>query len=55
MEEKITIPFEEYKHLKRDQAWLQTLESAGVDNWQGMEFAQELWDESKEEREQNND
>lgn len=39
MEEKIAIPLSEYETLKRDSRWLQYLENAGVDNWEGWDFA----------------
>lgn len=35
----ITISTREYEQLIEDQLWLQCLEEAGVDNWQGMEVA----------------
>jgi len=35
----ITIPKSEYEHLLRCSWWLECLESAGVDNWIGMEEA----------------
>lgn len=41
-ESHITISVEEYKRLKKDSEWLGYLESAGVDNWDGYEFAHEL-------------
>lgn len=43
----VTITRDEYDRLRRDYAWLQCLEAAGVDNWQGIEFAQEMWREDK--------
>lgn len=46
--ETVTITKEEYERLQRDSLWLQCLESAGVDNWSGYDYAQELLDESEE-------
>lgn len=41
-EEMITITKKEYDDLKKDQKWLQCLEAAGVDNWQGFDDAREM-------------
>lgn len=41
-EELITITKKEYDSLKESQQWLTCLEDAGVDNWQGIEYAYEL-------------
>jgi len=41
MSETVTIPKEEYEELKSDAAFLRALEAAGVDNWEGYEFAQD--------------
>lgn len=35
----ITIPLDEYEQLKKDQEFLQQLEAAGVDNWEGYSEA----------------
>ena len=46
MEEKtITITEKEYRSLKRDSQFLTCLEGAGVDNWQGYDYAVEMFDE----------
>ena len=42
----ISIPQEEYDQLIEDQKWLRALEAAGVDNWEGYDLAQELFQES---------
>jgi len=42
---KIEIEEEEYLALKRDQIWLICLEGAGVDNWEGYEYAQEMFED----------
>lgn len=38
----VWIPLEEYDKLKNAQAWLNCLEAAGVDNWDGYSFAKEI-------------
>ncbi len=40
----VTLSQEEYDELKRDQDWLRCLEGAGVDNWDGIEYAQESFE-----------
>lgn len=42
MEETITITKKEYESLLEDSKKLQALEGAGVDNWQGYDYAMEL-------------
>ena len=44
MEKTITITKEEYDRLKKDSEWLLCLESAGVDNWVGIEAALDMLD-----------
>ncbi len=39
MEETVTISKKEYEKLLKDSRFLQALEAAGVDNWEGYEFA----------------
>ncbi len=41
-EETVTIPKSEYDSLLEDSNWLQCLENAGVDNWDGYDYAREL-------------
>ena len=41
MNETITITVEEYESLLADARWVQALEWAGVDNWDGIDFARE--------------
>ncbi len=43
--ETITITKKEYEKLKDDSKWLSCLEAAGVDNWEGYDFARELLDD----------
>ena len=44
----ITIKRERYEELLEAEAWLSALEAAGVDNWEGVDYASELY------REENN-
>ena len=41
-EETVTISLKEYEQLLDDSEWLRALEDAGVDNWEGFEFAKEI-------------
>lgn len=41
-DETITIKKEFYDELLRDSLWLQALEAAGVDNWDGIDYAHEI-------------
>lgn len=43
-EEMILIPKKEYDQLIENQKWLRALEAAGVDNWEGCDFAKEALD-----------
>lgn len=43
MIDTITISREEYENLLRDKAFLQALEDAGVDNWEGYDNACETF------------
>ncbi len=47
-EEKITITLKEYNQLLKDQQWLECLESAGVDNWEGISYAYNLLGDDEE-------
>lgn len=47
--ETVTISKQEYENLKEDSAWLLCLESAGVDNWSGYDYARELYNGDLEE------
>ncbi len=42
MDETITISKEEYEELLEDAKFMRALEAAGVDNWEGYEYAQDL-------------
>ena len=42
MEETVTITKTKYQQLLAQAEWLSYLVAAGVDNWQGIDFAYEL-------------
>jgi hypothetical protein len=44
-EETITIKKSEYEQLIKDSNWLSCLEGAGVDNWQGYDYAIDMYQE----------
>lgn len=41
-DQTITIPLSDYEQLKSDQAFLNALRAAGVDNWDGYDHAIDL-------------
>ena len=45
MSETVTISKKEYDNLKKRDEFLSALEAAGVDNWDGIEYAQELMED----------
>ena len=47
----ITIPLNVYTDLKRDSLFLSALEAAGVDNWDGYDYAWEIMREIQSEPE----
>lgn len=47
-EETITISLKDYERLVKQAGWLGWLEAAGVDNWEGYDYARELRAEYKE-------
>lgn len=47
-QETITIPKAEYDELLANQRWVDCLEGAGVDNWEGYDEAVELYQEDAE-------
>lgn len=51
-EETITIPKRIYDNLVSDADWLHALEAAGVDNWEGFDYAQEIYAEWQQEDEE---
>lgn len=42
MSETVTISKKEYDSLIKRVDWLKCLEAAGVDNWEGYDYAREL-------------
>jgi hypothetical protein len=53
MEETITITKQEYDQLVEDQQFLHALQNAGVDNWEGYDYALELLEKDEGEDEKN--
>ena len=45
----VTITQQQYDSLMEDSLWLSALECAGVDNWGGLDIAQDLYNEWKAE------
>lgn len=45
MDDMVTISKKEYNSLLEDVRWLRALENAGVDSWDGIDFAQELFND----------
>ncbi len=41
----ITIDEDDYEELVERSEWLECLENAGVDNWEGYNYARDLWQE----------
>jgi hypothetical protein len=50
-EETVTISKKEYESLLEDSEMLLALQNAGVDNWDGYDYALELLKEKEEEEE----
>ena len=50
----VTITADHYIELKKDQAWLRSLEGAGVDNWDGYDIAGDSFRENYPEYNQKN-
>jgi hypothetical protein len=48
-EETVTISKQEYERLLDDSEILKCCRAAGVDNWQGLDMAMEMYWEGKEE------
>jgi len=44
----VTIPLADYEELLKDQFFLQCLSNAGVDNWEGYEYAIEEFQKEQE-------
>ena len=49
--ETVTISKTEYESLVEDRNWLYALENAGVDNWNGIDYARELLGEQEDDEE----
>lgn len=45
----VTITRKEYDRLVKDSEWLSCLEAAGVDNWEGYDYAIEMMHEDADE------
>ena len=45
--ETVTITKKAYEYLVESERWLAALETAGVDSWDGFEFAEELLEEDE--------
>lgn len=43
-DDTVTVSAERYAELIEAEAFLDALEAAGVDNWEGYDFAQEIFD-----------
>ena len=48
MEDTITISMEEYERLVDAESTLEALICAGVDNWEGYDYAMSMLDEEEE-------
>ena len=46
--ETVTIPKDEYERLMHNSEFLGCLEGAGVDNWEGYDFAIDMMKEDEE-------
>jgi hypothetical protein len=46
--ENVILTKEEYESLLEDSLFLEALQSAGVDNWEGYSYACEIFREDKE-------
>ena len=45
MGDMVTVDREHYHSLLERERWLCALEAAGVDNWEGMSYAHDLYEE----------
>ena len=45
----VTIPQDEYNKMLERLMWLDALEAAGVDNWEGFDEAREIYQEWNQE------
>lgn len=44
-EETVTIPRKEYQQLLDTEFWMNCLEAAGIDNWEGIDLAIDIRNE----------
>lgn len=45
LEESVSISKKEYSRLLQQDEWVSCLDQAGVDNWEGIDYAIELYDQ----------
>lgn len=45
VDDTVNIPIEEYEELLEDSMFLEALSRAGVDNWDGYDYAHEIFEE----------
>lgn len=48
VDDTVNIPRNEYEELLERSAWLEALEAAGVDNWEGYDNASDIYNERNE-------
>ncbi len=48
MEDTVTVPKKHYEAMQENLRWLEALESAGVDNWSGIDLAREIFQGEEE-------
>lgn len=47
VEEKVILDPEDYEEMLEELRFLRCLEAAGVDNWDGYDYAQEMFQEGE--------
>lgn len=45
MSEFVSVPLAEHLQMLEDVRWLRALEAAGVDNWEGVDYARDIFNE----------
>lgn len=48
--ETVTITIEEYDELLEAVIWLDALDAAGVDNWEGIDEAREIYNDMENDK-----
>lgn len=48
VDDTVNIPRGEYEDLLEQAEWLRALEAAGVDNWDGYDYAAEIYNKENE-------